>query len=109
MIESLLGNIHKERILLFLYTQGDGYAQEMKTIFGVALRSIQIQLMNLENGGVIVGVQKGRTRVYQLNPRYFFLKELTALLDKLYSAVPEEEKEKFYRQRRRPRRAGKKL
>ena len=107
MIESLLGNIHKERILLFLYTQGSGYAQEMKRVFGVSLRSIQLQLKTLENGGVIVGFWKGRTRVYQLNPRYFFLSELKALLKKLYEVVPSGEKERFYTLRRRPRRSGK--
>ena len=109
MIESLLGNINKERILLYLYTQGSGYAQEITRVFGVSLRSIQLQIKNLEDGGVIAGFQKGKTRVYEFNKRYFFLNELKALLKKLFEATPEEEKEKFYRQRQRPRRAGKRL
>lgn len=107
MIETLLGNINKERILLFLYTQDSGYAREMSRIFNVSLRSIQLQLKTLEDGGVIVGFQKGRTWVYELNPRYFFIKELKALLGRLYEATPEDDKRKYYILRRRPRRKGK--
>lgn len=107
MIETLLGNLTKERILLFLYTQGNGYAREMSRIFNISLRSIQLQLKTLENGGVVAGFQKGRTRIYELNPRYFFIRELNALLGKLYEAIPGDDREKYYILRRRPRRQGK--
>ena len=107
MIESLLGNINKERILLYLYTQGSGYAREMSRVFEVSLRSIQLQLKTLEDGGIIVGFQKGRTRVYELNPRYFFVFHLKALLQKLYDVISEDDKDKYFRVRQRPRRKGK--
>jgi predicted transcriptional regulator len=107
MLESIFGNINKERVLLFIYIQGSGFAREMARVFGVSLRSIQLQIKNLEDGGVIVGFDKGRTREYQLNPRFYFLPELKKLLKKLYDVIPEAEKEEFYRIRRRPRRKGK--
>lgn len=102
MLESIFGNINKERILLFLYTQNYSYAREMSRVFNVSLRSIQLQLKNLESGAVIVSFLKGRTREYQLNPRFFLLKELKNLLNKLYKAIPEHEKKQHYRIRRRP-------
>ncbi len=43
------------------------------------------------------------------NPRYAFLKELTALLKKAKSYYPPEEIEQLDMQRKRPRRKGKPL
>jgi hypothetical protein len=51
----------------------------------------------------------GRTRLYEFNPRYTFLKELKSLLEKALSFYPEEEREKLLMNRRRPRRRGKPL
>jgi hypothetical protein len=51
----------------------------------------------------------GRTRLYELNPRWFFYKELKALLEKALAALPAEEVKRYYRARRRPRRPGKPL
>lgn len=49
----------------------------------------------------------GRTRLYVFNPRYAFLAELKALLEKALSYYPAEEQEKLLMNRRRPRRRGK--
>ena len=51
----------------------------------------------------------GRTKVYFLNPRYAFLKELTVLLDKARRYYKPELKKKFEMQRKRPRRPEKPL
>jgi len=107
MIESLLGNLTKERILLYLFTQKSGYAREISRHFNISLRSVQLQLKTLEDGGIIVAFQKGRTQLFQFNPRFFLYKELMGLLEKVYEAVPKTEKDLHYRLRKRPRKRGK--
>ncbi|MBI2330848.1 MAG: hypothetical protein HYU84_01485 [Chloroflexi bacterium] len=49
----------------------------------------------------------GRTRLYTFNPRYPFLRELLALLEKALAFYPREEQERLLMNRRRPRRKGK--
>jgi len=49
----------------------------------------------------------GRTRQFQFNPRYPFLKELKALIQRAMEYLPEKEMQKYYRERTRPRRKGK--
>lgn len=109
MLESLFGNIVVEKILLFLQAYGDGYARIMSRTYAIPLNGILQQLRRLENGGIIVGQNKGRTRVYMFNPRYPFLKELKDLLQRALDLLPEEETKKYYRMRTRPRRKGKPL
>jgi predicted transcriptional regulator len=109
MLEAILGNATKERILFYLLTYGEGYAPEICRTFGVSLRPVQLQLENLEKRGVVVSWLKGRTRIYRFNPRYYFFKELTVLLEKAIEAMPREERQRYFMQRTRPRRAGKPL
>jgi hypothetical protein len=49
--------------------------------------------------------------LYEFNPRYIFLVELIAFLEKAYSSLPETIKLKYYEPiiRKRPRRQGKPL
>lgn len=109
MLESLLGNSTVEKILFYLNTYGEGYPLEMARTFGAPVNRIQQQLRRLENGGIVVSRFLGRVRLYNLNPRYPFLKELTVLLSRAFEFLPEAEKENYYRKRTRPRRAGKPL
>jgi predicted transcriptional regulator len=109
MIEVLLGNRIKERILLFLLTRKEGYAREISAAFGGQLTSYLNQLRKLERAGVLISRTKGKTRVYNFNPRYPFINELEKLLLKTLSFMPRAEKDKYYTPRLRPRRAGKPL
>lgn len=109
MLESLFGNSTIEKILYFVSVYGEAYAKQMSDIFSIPVNGIQQQLRRLEEGGVFVSQLKGKTRLYQFNPRYPFLKELKALLDKAVSLLQENEIEKYYRRRARPRRRGKRL
>ena len=52
---------------------------------------------------------QGRTKVFFFNPRYAFLNELVALLNKAKEYYKPELKSKFEMQRKRPRRVGKPL
>ncbi len=109
MLEPLLGSALKEKILLYLQECTEGYALEMAKTFSVPVSMVQFHLKGLEEGGIAVSRQMGKTRMFSLNPRYLFLKEVSSLLKAVLENLPEEELEKYYRPRRRPRRAGKPL
>jgi predicted transcriptional regulator len=107
MLEPLLGSKSSEKVLVFIEALGEGYAREISRFFGIALDPIQKQLDKLELGGILVSFSKGRTRIYTFNPRYPFLMELKAILNKAITFYPEEERERLIMNRRRPRRRGK--
>lgn len=109
MLEGLFGNVIIEKILFFLYVYAEGYPLGMARVFGVPVNRIQQQLKRLENGGIVVSRLVGKVRLYTFNPRFPFLEELKELMTKAYEFVPENEKERYFRMRKRPRRAGKPL
>ncbi len=109
MIEPILGSVNCERVLIFLAARQEGYAREVAGFFKSSLGPIQKQFEKLEIGGVICSRLAGRTRLYTFNPRYPFLRELQALLDKALAFYPEASRNELLMDRRRPRRAGKAL
>jgi hypothetical protein len=109
MLESLLGSKNSEKVLIYLLALGEGYPREIARFFNTSLDPIQKQLDKLELGGILASTLKGRTRIYQFNPRYPFLKELKSILEKALSFYPPDEQERLLMNRRRPRRRGKAL
>jgi hypothetical protein len=109
MIEVLLGSKNAERVLIYIFARDEGYPREIASFYGTDLKPIQMQLDKLENGGVLVSRSIGRTRPYEFNPRYPFLNELKALLEKALSFYPAKEQEELQMNRRRPRAKGKEL
>lgn len=109
MLEPILGSLNCERVLVFLVARDEGYAREIARFYDTGLGPLQKQLEKLEAGGVLYSRLAGRTRLYGFNPRYPFLGELRALLEKALSFYPEETREALLMVRRRPRRAGKPL
>ena len=107
MLESILGSTSAERVLIFLRSRGEGYPREMARFFATSLRPIQRQLERLEAAGVLWSRLVGKTRLYAFNPRYPFLMELEALVDRALEFYPESERAALLMNRRRPRRAGK--
>ena len=67
------------------------------------------QLERLEAGGILINKVSGNTKLFSINPRLAYKEELNLLLEKALSLVSEKETKKYYRQRQRPRRTGKKL
>ena len=106
MLEPLLGSTNAERVLIFLLAREEGYASEMANFYDTDLYGIQKQLDKLENGGVLVSRMAGRTRLCRFSPRYAFLAELKALLQKALSTYPPDEQDRLLIVRRRPRRRG---
>lgn len=107
MLEPLFGNKTAERVLLYLANYQQGYARDIAATYSTAVSMVQKQLTRLEAAGILLSRLVGKTRVYQLNPSWYFHKELSALLSKALDALPEDEIAKYYRKRQRPRRAGK--
>jgi hypothetical protein len=66
-------------------------------------------MKRFEAAGLLVGRRRGRTLLFSWNPRYPFVEEVRALLQKALTALPEQEQERqcYFRKRRRPRRSGK--
>ena len=109
MLEPVLGNSTIEKILFTLESYGQAYPSELSKMFNIPVNGIQQQMDRLESGGVVVSSMVGRTRLYQFNPRYPFLKELRALIQRAMEFLSEKEMQKYYRRRTRPRKKGKPL
>jgi DNA-binding transcriptional ArsR family regulator len=109
MLESLLESPLKERILLFLLANEGSYPNEIARNFGFNLNAVQYQLKKLEKAGVLYSRLRGKVRLYGMDPRYPFRKELEALLRKAFDFLDAAEKDKYYIRRRRPRQSGKPL
>lgn len=109
MLQPLLGSLDRERILIFIEAREQGYASQIAEFYGLSLSRIQRQLEKLETDGVLASRTVGRTRLYRFSPRYTFLRELRALLQKALSFYPPEQRELLLMNRRRPRRTGKPL
>jgi predicted transcriptional regulator len=100
MLKSLFGNDTIEKVLLYLENYEEGFAAEIARTYNIPLNMVQKQLKRLEEGGIVVSIPQGRTRVYLWNPRYSFLKELRSLLHKAINFLPETEIKKYYRNRK---------
>lgn len=109
ILQSILGSESCEQVLIFIFARTQGYPTEIAAFYKVSKLPIQKQMAKLEAGNVLASCLVGRTRLYQFNPRYPFLKELKALLEKTLSFYPESLQEELRMNRRRPRRAGKPL
>ena len=109
MIESLLGSKNAERVLIYIFAREEGYAREIANFYKTDLKSIQMQLDKFEKSGILASRAVGRTRPYEFNPRYPFLNEVKALLEKALSFYSAKEQEDLVMNRRRPRAKGKTL
>lgn len=108
MLESLFGNPTAGKVLTFVALNRETYAQELADRFGLSLSTVQNQLQRLADGGVLVSVTRGRTRLYGFNPRFPLAEELESMLRRAVEYMPERERER-YLARRRPRARSKRL
>jgi len=110
MLELIFGNATAEKVLVYVEQYGEGYPKAIADTFDdVSLSMVQRQLERFERAGLLVSLLKGRTRLFTWNPRYPFLNEVRALLGKALRYLPEDERRRYFSQRRRPRRTGKPL
>ncbi len=109
MLEGVLGNINKERVLVYLIARGEGYPREIAAFFDAPLTPIQKQAEKLETAGVLFSRFVGRSRVYALNPRCVYINELKALINRILEFYPEDAQDALMHNRRRPRKPEKPL
>jgi sugar-specific transcriptional regulator TrmB len=105
---SPFGGQGRTRVLLALRLLSESYPRELARTLGMPFSSVQKAVRSLEQDGLIAGRTLGRTRVFQLDPRYFAYHELERFLLRL--TEPERElKTRLSTLRRRPRRTAKPL
>jgi hypothetical protein len=107
LLKELFGNATAEKVLLYLEHYGEGYGKAIADNFGISVHMAQRQLARFERAGLLSSVLIGRTRLFVWNPRYPFLEPVRNLLREALSRIPPEERERYFSQRRRPRRTGK--
>ena len=102
----LFGSKSAYQILMYLENYENGYASKIARTYGISLNQAQNQLRKFEQLGLFVSRPVGATRMF-----YFkkgpVTKELRQFLRAMLNALPEATLKKYYRQRRRPRRYGK--
>lgn len=108
-LSTLTGSDSASKTLLFIQNYGEAYCAEIANTYGVPASMIQKQLDKFEAGGVLAAKKIGRSRVYRINPRCVFKKELEGLLEQVLETMPRDLQMKFFRNRKRPRRKGKPL
>jgi sugar-specific transcriptional regulator TrmB len=105
----VFGNDTAEKVLLFIQNYGSGYSREISRTFDIPQSMVYKQLLRLEQEYVLVNRQFGRTRMFEFNPAYAFRNELSALLQRAIDLTPETDRQRWFLQRRGPRRVGKPL
>jgi hypothetical protein len=107
-VGSPFGSRTRTQVLLALRLLEQTYPRELARLLGAPLSVVQKANRTLERDSMVVGRPVGRTRSFQINPRYFAVKELETFLARLLE--PESElKRRVASLRRRPRRTGKRL
>jgi DNA-binding transcriptional ArsR family regulator len=106
MISSPFGSRTRTETLLALVLMESSYPRELARLAGTAVNNVQSALRSLERDGLVVARSVGRTRLFQLNPRYFAATPLRRLLEKL-AAADSDLQARVAALRRRPRRTSK--
>ena len=102
----LFGSESAYRVLLYLENYDNGYASQIARTFGISLNQAQNQLKKFEEIGLLVSRKEGTTRTF-----YFKKSPITdalrSFLRSMLEVLPLKSIEMYFRERRRPRRQGK--
>jgi hypothetical protein len=109
MLAELFGSQTTEKCLLYIAAIGESYALEVARTFQISKTQVARTLLKLEQADILLGQEKGRTRVYTLNKSWYLAKELNALLQKALSNIPIDQQELYFMKRMRPRKKNKAL
>src|SRR6266581_8570410 len=80
---SPFGGGTRTRVLLALSMLDESYPRELSRVLNAPLSGVQKALQSLEADGLVAGRSVGRTRVFQLDPRYFARDVLKQFLRRL--------------------------
>jgi hypothetical protein len=73
----------------------------------LSLQPVQRQLNRLEECGILVSKEAGRTRTYTWNPKSPFTGLLREMVKIQYESIPLEKRQALFKPRRRPRKKNK--
>lgn len=102
----LFGSKAAYQVLMYMENYDQGYASQISKTFGMSLSQTQKQLQKFEQLGLLVSRMEGSARVYYFK-RSPIVDALRKFLGSMLDALPDSTISEYYRQRRRPRRAGK--
>jgi hypothetical protein len=107
-MDALFGSASRTTVLVAIGRLGTTYPLELSRVLERLPTEVNRALASLEQTGAVSTRLVGRTRIVELNPRFWAAAELYALLLKL-SELPEYERLWKSAGRRRPRAKGKPL
>lgn len=102
----IFGSQSAYQVLMFLENYDKGYASEIARTFGISLNQAQSQLKKFEDSGLLISRGEGTTRMYYIK-KSPITDALRRFLREILEMLPAERAEKYFRQRRRPRRFDK--
>jgi DNA-binding transcriptional ArsR family regulator len=102
----LFGSKAAYQVLMYLENYGQGYAAEIARTFRMSLSQVQNQLRKFEELGILVSRREGSARFYYFN-RNPVADGLREFLRSLLDSLPDATLQRYYRERQRPRRYGK--
>ena len=102
----LFGSKSAYQVLMYLENYEEGYASQIAKTFGVSLSQVQNQLAKFEQVGLLVSRAVGSARYFSFK-RGSVVDALRVFLRSMLDSLPDATIRKFYRERRRPRRYGK--
>jgi DNA-binding transcriptional ArsR family regulator len=105
---SLFGSRLRERILKLLVLVEPAYPRQIATLLDAHLISVQNAVTALQDLGVVASRLVGRTRLVELDRRWYAASELRSLLERLV-AGDSSIRDLAQNVRQRPRRPGKKI
>lgn len=108
-LSALFGNKTCALILLYLQNYEEGTIAGIAKTLEMNKNRVYVQLLKLEEAGILVARSMGNQRVFSFNPRFFLKQELGRLLAKWLSNLKPDEMSKYFTERRRPRRTKKPL
>ena len=107
MLEVIFGNTTAAKLMLYLFHYGEAYASGVSKDMGITLSQVQKQLDRFEMAGILLSKKMGSIRIYQFNPKLGVIKKIKELVEVFYEAIPLDERQEIFKERRRPRRKGK--
>ena len=84
----VFGSRARDRILFLLAIVGTSSPRELSRSLDISLLTVQRTVNDLERAGVLATRMMGRTRLAELNPRWFAAAELRSLLERLAESDP---------------------
>lgn len=103
LLAALFGSRTTACVLLFLQCYREGHAMRIARTFEFGLNMTQRQLKRLEEEGVLVSRRLGNLRLFSFNDRNPTVRNLQQMLEAELAALPDDDLQRYFRQRQRPR------